>query len=191
MLCDFVEMKQRLAKAEKDAAGEAPPLVAGGEAFPNVAPLVAALPPAASPSPAAASTTAGGAADAASGSGGSGRKASWSASFMSEDPLAGLLQPDSPPPPAASKPAAAASNPKPPQQQPSAAAAAAPPPAAAAAPLPSFFSHAAKKYDASGEGLRDAIKAGDVNGCKQVRLNGNNPGGVVCILNLNLEVELI
>jgi len=167
VLCDFVEMKQRLAKAEKDAAGEAPPLVAGGEAFPNVAPLAAALPPT-YPSPAspASGAASGGGAESASsgGGGGSGRKPSWSASFMSEDPLAGLLQPDSPPPP---KPEPApAPAPKPPQEKAPAAAAA--PPPAATAPLPPFFSHAAKKYEVSGEGLRDAIKAGDVNGCKQV-----------------------
>jgi hypothetical protein len=153
VLCDFVELKQRLAKAAQDATpGQAPPLVGSGEAFPSDSAL---------PSPRAAAAAPAAPAVAAAAAAAAGRKASWDASFMSEDPLAGLLQPDSLPP---AKPSPVAA---PPAKLPPAAAAAA---AAASAPgpLPSFFSHAAKKYDLSGEGLRDAIKAGDLSGCQQV-----------------------
>jgi hypothetical protein len=156
VLCDFVELKQRLAKAAQDATpGQAPPLVGSGEAFPSDSAL---------PSPLAAAAAPAAPAVAAAAAAAAGRKASWDASFMSEDPLAGLLQPDSPPPAKPSPVAAPPAAPKPKLPLAPAAAAA----ASAPGPLPSFFSHAAKKYDLSGEGLRDAIKAGDLNGCQQV-----------------------
>ena len=86
----------------------------------------------------------------------------WDPSFMSSDPLAGLGAPAAaaaatpPPAPPAAKKAAARS---PPQAAPSGAVGAA----------PSFLrGGASKTYEASGEGLRDAVKGGDLRGVRSV-----------------------
>lgn len=124
VLCDFVELKQQLAKSSASAAPvrETPPQE------PTSIPVAP----------------------------------KWDESFLTSDPLAALLTPDEPPavPPVTAPTPAAKKNPPP---------AAASSAAAAGPPIPGLFGvAAAKSYAASGEGLRDAIKAGDVAGVKAV-----------------------
>ena len=90
----------------------------------------------------------------------------WDPSFMSSDPLAGLA--DALPEPLPPKPAP---KPKPPPKPPKPAAK---PEGEAVRKFPqttaraTFLVGSAKTYAATGEGLRDAIKAGDLNGVQDV-----------------------
>ena len=87
----------------------------------------------------------------------------WDPSFMSSDPLAGLGDEPAPQPPPSASPAkavkaAAAPKPKPP-----------PAPSGAVGSAPSFLvGRSAKTYETSGEGLRDAVKSGDLKGVREV-----------------------
>jgi len=94
----------------------------------------------------------------------------WDSSFMEHDPLASLLQPPERPKPERPKPERPPhERPEPPPAQ---AAAAAPGAAAFLGAKPAFLfgsgDDGAKRYRPTGEGLRDAIKAGDVDGVKRV-----------------------
>ena len=114
----------------------------------------------------------------------------WDSSFMEHDPLAYLLQPPERPKPERPKPERPKperpkperpepERPKPerppherPEPLPAQAAAAAPGAAAFLGAKPAFLfgsgDDGAKRYRPTGEGLRDAIKAGDVDGVKRV-----------------------
>jgi len=84
----------------------------------------------------------------------------WDPSFMSSDPLAGLGDaPAAPPPPP----------PSPPKAKPAPAPKPAAAPAAPCGAAPSFLvGRSAKTYETSGEGLRDAVKSGDLRGVQRV-----------------------
>lgn len=137
VLFEFVELKKNIGKASPAAKGEAAAdaASAGGA---SVEPPSAPAPPS--------------------------QAQVWDEKFMSEDPLAALMQQasveEAPKPPPAAERAA-----KPAKPSADAAAASSQP----AAALPSFLSHTqAKSYAHDGEGLRDAIKNRDVHGVKSV-----------------------
>jgi hypothetical protein len=141
-LCLFVEMKANLAKAANKE---------GASNNSDAAPATAA---------------------AGDGGGGGGqidgedsvRTSNWDANYMNADPLAGLLDEAPKPPPTTTTDASPKLKPAPAPKSPAAGSTPAP-----AAPLPAFLSFGSSKtYPADGEGLRDAIKAGDVSGVKQV-----------------------
>lgn len=135
-LCDFVELKAQAAKATSGGAGsKSQGKAAAPAAVPSAAdsaPVKVSVVKADEPAPVAPGSN------------------KWDPSFLSSDPFASLLAPDSPPSaPTAPAPVAAPVPKK-----------VAPPPAAApSAPLPGFFASSAKSYSPDGEGLRDAIKA--------------------------------